>query len=127
MPLSDLQAQLNLFGITGWCSVVNAGSTQFVTANDDLARLKLVLDKKMHQVAAVSTLSVVGDDMSGKADVICAELAEAGVLVRQNKRSSRCLTLLINEEDHQLAVNIVHKRFVVEPESLDNRPLLAVS
>ncbi|WP_299020620.1 aspartate kinase [uncultured Photobacterium sp.] len=127
MPLSELQEQLNLFGMTGWCKAVNADLTQFVTANDDLARLRLVLDKKMHQVAAVSTLSVVGDDMSGKAESILAELVEGEILVRQYKRSTRCLTLLINEEDHQLAVNIVHKRFVVEPESLDNRPLLAVS
>ncbi len=61
------------------------------------------------------------------ADNICTVLAEAGIRVRQKKRSAHCLSLLINEDDHQLAVDIVHKRFVVEPESLDNRPLLAVS
>jgi len=127
MPVSKLQEQLNLFGMQCWCKAVAAGLTQIVTANEDLARLKLVLDKKMHQVAAVSTLSVVGDNVQDKADHVCAVLAEAGVLVRQNKRSTHCLSLLINEDDHQLAVDVVHKRFVVEPESLDNRPLLAVS
>jgi len=127
MPVSELQEQLNLFGMQCWCKAVAADSTQIVTANEDLARLKLVLGKNMHQVAAVSTLSVVGDDVSELADHICTVLAEAGIRVRQNKRSTHCLSLLISEDDHQLAVDIVHKRFVVEPESLDNRPLLAVS
>ncbi|PSW04725.1 aspartate kinase [Photobacterium lipolyticum] len=127
MPVSELQEQLNLFGMQCWCKAVAADLTQIVTANEDLARLKLVLDKKMHQVAAVSTLSVVGNNVQNKVDHVCAVLAEAGVLVRQKKRSAHCLSLLINEDDHQLAVDVVHKRFVVEPESLDNRPLLAVS
>lgn len=127
MPLPELQEQLNLFGMQCWCKAVAADSTQIVTANEDLARLKLVLGNKMHQVATVSTLSVIGEDVSDLTDNICAVLAEAGIRVRQNKRSAHCLSLLINEDDHQLAVDIVHKRFVVEPESLDNRPLLAVS
>ncbi|MCW8330615.1 aspartate kinase [Photobacterium sp. SDRW27] len=127
MPVSELQEQLNLFGMQCWCNAADADLTQIVTANEDLARLNLVLDNKMRQVAAVSTLTVVGDNVQVKADHVCAALAEVGILVRQNKRSTHCLSLLINEEDHQLAVDVVHKRFVVEPESLDNRPLLAVS
>ena len=102
-------------------------STQIVAANDDLARLRLVLDNKMRHIEAVSILSIIGENVLDSAGSFHTILTDAGITVHQYQRATHCLSFLINEKDHPLAADIVHKRFVVEPESLDNRLLLAVS
>ncbi|UXI01771.1 aspartate kinase [Photobacterium sp. TY1-4] len=127
MPITELQDQLNLFGLACWCQPTAIQTTQLVTANEQLARLELVLEHKMQPLAGVATLSLVGNGVVDLVDPVCAVLAEAGITVRQHLCSAHCLSLLVSDSDQQLAVNIVHKRFVVEAESLDNRPLLAVS
>ncbi|UTV28205.1 aspartate kinase [Photobacterium atrarenae] len=127
LPIAELQDQLNLFGVSCWCQPTTANTTQLVTANEQLARLELVLAGKMRPLAGVATLSLVGNGVAALVEPVCAVLAKAGIQVQQHTCSTHCLSLLVSDSDQQLAVNIVHKRFVVETESLDNRPLLAVS
>lgn len=127
LPIAELQDQLNVFGVQCWCQPTTANSTQLVTANEQLARLELVLADKMRPLAGVATLSLVGKGVAARIEAVGAVLAEAGITVHQQMGSTDCLSLLVSDSDQQLAVNIVHKRFVVEAESLDNRPLLAVS
>lgn len=65
--------------------------------------------------------------MVRRGESIGSLMAELGPMMYQQKQSARCLSILFDGQDQQLAVEHIHKKFVVEPESLDNRPLLAVS
>ncbi|PSW18638.1 aspartate kinase [Photobacterium sanctipauli] len=126
-PLVAVQERLKLFGLAAWCYAGIDDSTYIVTASDDLARLKLALDKVEVAQEHVTTLSVIGVEQADVVEKIAATLAESSLAIYQQQWSARCLSLLIDGQDQQLAVSIIHKQFVVEPESLDNRRLLAVS
>ncbi len=122
----ELQRQLSLFGVEVWSVTAKADSTQIVASNDDLARLRLVLDEKMRHIGDVSTLSMIGNDVLEYANEIRIFLSEAGIIVHHKQQQTDCLSLLIDKDDHMLAVDIIHKRFVVDQQSLDNLPLLAI-
>ena len=127
LPKVELQEQLSLFGLNVWSVTAGVNSTQIVAANGDLARLRLVLDNKMRHIEAVSILSIIGQNILDRAGSFHTILTDVGITVHQCQQATHCISFLINEKDHQLAADIVHKRFVVDPESLDNRQLLAVS
>jgi len=121
-----LQRQLSLFGVDVWSVTAKADSTQIVASNDDLARLRLVLDEKMRHIGDVSTLSMIGNDILEYSDEIRVFLSEAGIIVHHKQQQTDCLSFLIDDDNHKLAVDIIHKRFVVGQQRLDNPPLLAI-
>ncbi|MGF1680811.1 aspartate kinase [Photobacterium minamisatsumaniensis] len=125
--LIAVQERLNLLGLSAWCYAGSNDSTSIVIANDDLARVKLVLDKVEIAQESVTILSVVGVTDANMVEHIGFTLSESSLVVYQQQWSARCLSILINGQDQQLAVEVIHKQFVVEPENLDNRRLLAVS
>ncbi|PSW08039.1 aspartate kinase [Photobacterium rosenbergii] len=126
-PLEKVEQQLGLLGFDAWCYGDSQQATYIVAADDELARLNVILEKTELAQSSVATLTLVGERVVGCSTEVAASLAEKGVGVYQRKSTARCVSLLINGQDLQLAVEHIHKKFVVEPESLDNRPLLAVS
>ncbi|MGF1726910.1 aspartate kinase [Photobacterium nomapromontoriensis] len=127
LPFDEVIQRLMLLGYDAWCYAGSGSATFVVAATDDLAQLTLILNGIEVVEAGVTTLSVIGEGMDNLSDVIGLLMTELGLTMHQQKQSARCLSILINGEDQQLAVEHIHKKFVVEPESLDNRPLLAVS
>lgn len=126
-PLEKVEQQLGLLGFDAWCYGDSQQATYIVAADDELARLNVILEKTELAQSSVATLTLVGEGVEGCSTEVAASLADKGVGVYQRKCTARCVSLLINGQDLQLAVEHIHKKFVVEPESLDNRPLLAVS
>ncbi|KXI20974.1 aspartate kinase [Photobacterium sanguinicancri] len=127
VPLAELQQQVDLFGLQVWAVTNTAQSAQIVVANDDLARLRLVFDNKMRHISDVSTLSMVGDNVVTVAEAVVTTLSNTNIQVHHNKQMTDCVSLLINEADHQTAVEVIHRQFVVNQELLGNPSLLAVS
>ncbi|AJR07566.1 aspartate kinase [Photobacterium gaetbulicola] len=126
-PLEKVEPQLGLLGFDAWCYGDSQQATYIVAADDELARLNVIFEKTELAQPSVATLTLVGEGVEGNSAKVAALLTEKGVGVYQQKSAARCVSLLINGQDLQLAVEHIHKKFVVEPESLDNRPLLAVS
>ncbi|MGF1687690.1 aspartate kinase [Photobacterium japonica] len=126
-PFNAVRERLTLLGLDAWCYADDSDATLVVVANDDLARLKWGMHVPTVTVAGVSTLSLVGEHVSPLRDALQAMMAEMGLTIYQQKQSIRCLSILINSVDQQLAVDGIHKKFVVDAESLDNRTILAVS
>ena len=130
-PLEKVDQQLGLLGLDAWCygdsQQATYPATYIVAADDELARLNFILEKTELAQSSVATLTLVGEGVDVRSTEVAAALTEQGVGVYQRKCTARCVSLLINGQDLQLAVEHIHKKFVVEPESLDNRPLLAVS
>ncbi|PSU32596.1 aspartate kinase [Photobacterium lutimaris] len=130
-PLEKVEQQLGLLGLDAWCygdrQQATYPSAYIVAADDELARLNVILDTIELAQPSVAILTLVGERVERDSAQVTASLAEKGVSIYQQKSTARCVSLLINGQHLQLAVEHIHKKFVVEPESLDNRPLLAVS
>ncbi|MGR5066552.1 aspartate kinase [Photobacterium sp. DNB22_13_2] len=130
-PLEKVEQQLGLLGLDAWCygdsQQATYPATYIVAADDELARLNVILEKTELTQSSVAILTLVGEGIDGDSTQVAASLTEKGMGVYQQKSTARCVSLLINGQHLQLAVEHIHKKFVVEPESLDNRPLLAVS
>lgn len=126
-PFNEVTERLTLLGFEAWCYAEESDATLVVVANDDLARLKWGLSSPTVTVAGVSTLSLVGEHVHQLQGSLHAALAECGLTIYQQKQSARCLSILIDSADQQLAVDHLHKTFVVDAESLDNQTFLAVS
>ncbi|KLV06757.1 aspartate kinase [Photobacterium aquae] len=127
-PIGQIEPRLQLLGLDAWCYAEQAHSTGIIIASDELARLRLVLASDIaNHLPDVAVMTLVGEGVAQIRDQLETAMAEAEVMVYHSKSTSRCMSLLINGQDQQLAAKIIHKKFVVEPESLDNRLLLAVS
>ncbi|PSW44154.1 aspartate kinase [Photobacterium leiognathi] len=129
LPKAELSKQITLFGLTPWIldHASDENKSQIVAANDDIARLKLVFDSKMRHIGMVSILSLVGDGTQHCLDAVQKVLKEASIKVHTYQGDAKCLSLLIDDEDHVAAVDLIHKKFVVDVQSLDNQSYLAVS
>ncbi len=129
LPKAELSKQVTLFGLTPWIldHASDENKSQIVAANDDIARLKLVFDSKMRHIGMVSILSLVGDGTQHCLDTVQKVLKEASIKVHTYQGDAKCLSLLIDDEDHVAAVDLIHKKFVVDVQSLDNQSYLAVS
>lgn len=81
----------------------------------------------MRHIGMVSILSLVGENTEHYLDSVQKVLKEANIKVHTYQSDKKCLSLLINDDDHVAAVDLIHKRFVVDGQSLDNQSYLAVS
>ena len=129
LPETEINKHLALFGGTAWiiAHASDENKSQIVVVNDDIARLKLVFDGKMRHIGMVSILSLVGENTEHYLDSVQKVLKEANIKVHTYQSDKKCLSLLINDDDHVAAVDLIHKRFVVDGQSLDNQSYLAVS
>ncbi|OAN12606.1 aspartate kinase [Photobacterium jeanii] len=125
--MDALQQQLELFGLRFWMVANTAQSAQIVVAIDDLPRLRLVFDNKMRHISDVATLSMVGDNVMTVTDAVTTALNNTNIQVHHNKQITDCVSLLIDETDHQVAMETIHRDFVNSQEILGNPSLLAVS
>ena len=129
LPATVLNEQLDLYGLTAWNLSTNSSDdiSQIVISNDDLARLRLGFDSKMRHIGMVSILSLIGKDIQQHLESIQKVLQEAGITVHTYQGDKKCLSLLINEDDHLTAVDLIHEKFVVDNPCFGNLSHLAVS
>lgn len=126
-PIHEVEQRLQLLGFDVWCYASDNHSTWMVTAADALARLKLITGDLAVVEENVATVTIVGEGSGQMWPHVETLLLEHELAVYQQTSTVRCLSLLVQGQDVQRATAILHKKFVVEAESLDNRPLLAVS
>lgn len=77
-PLEKVEQQLGLLGFDAWCYGDSQQATYIVAADDELARLNVILEKTELAQSSVATLTLVGERVVGCSTEVAASLAEKG-------------------------------------------------
>ncbi|CAH0534340.1 Aspartate kinase [Vibrio stylophorae] len=104
-----------------------ADDVTLIVCDSDEGKIPLELKQRIRHIIKVFTLSIVGQSAETIRHHAIEALSLQGIAVHQYSLADSRLSLTVDSDDYPQAATLLHEKFVVCDEFIDNAPLLAVS